>query len=229
MYQLECLSDISHSSAVPASFTFAVFCCAFWPLRCRTDLLLEWVPILCPELVKRSLERPLVSGFYRLVTLIFRETARAGYFDDPLLSPTNTFDEVIIRQRNSACCYRCFLSRLFFFFFPCCWCLCCRCCHRLLLLLIVNARCYRRCESTFTPLFTFFRLLEKQRGCCCLFCAPFVGAYVATNRLLIVLGTLKVLRFEAHDSSEPVVHPRLPSVFLQILDIWTIVDGCRFS
>lgn len=54
--------------------------------RCRPDLLLEWVPLLCPELVKRSLERPLVSGFYRLVTLVFRETARAGYFDPPSLS-----------------------------------------------------------------------------------------------------------------------------------------------
>ena len=54
--------------------------------RCRPDLLLEWVPLLCPELVKRSLERPLVSGFYRLVTLVFRETARAGYFDPPPLS-----------------------------------------------------------------------------------------------------------------------------------------------
>lgn len=54
--------------------------------RSRPDLLLEWVPLLCPELVKRSLERPLVSGFYRLVTLVFRETARAGYFDPPSLS-----------------------------------------------------------------------------------------------------------------------------------------------
>lgn len=51
--------------------------------RCRPDLLLEWVPLLCSELVARSLEFPLVSGFYRLVTLVFRETARAGYFNPP--------------------------------------------------------------------------------------------------------------------------------------------------
>lgn len=60
--------------------------------RCRPDLLLEWAPLLCPELVERSLERPLVSGFYRLITLVFRETARAGYFDPdpPLLSASSS-------------------------------------------------------------------------------------------------------------------------------------------
>lgn len=55
---------------------------AFHPtVRCRPDLLLEWTPLLCPELVERCLERPLVSGFYRLITLVFRVTARARYFD----------------------------------------------------------------------------------------------------------------------------------------------------
>lgn len=51
------------------------------PVRCRPDLLLEWTPLLCPELVERCLERPLVSGLYRLITLVFRVTARAKYFD----------------------------------------------------------------------------------------------------------------------------------------------------
>lgn len=33
--------------------------------------------------MERSLERPLVSGFYRLITLVFREASRTGYFDPP--------------------------------------------------------------------------------------------------------------------------------------------------
>eukprot|EP00903_Cladosiphon_okamuranus_P011333 g10683.t1 len=68
------------------------FCQDLLP-TCRPDLLLEWVPILCPELVRRSLERPLVSGFYRLVTLVFQETARARYFDDHPLNPASTSNE----------------------------------------------------------------------------------------------------------------------------------------
>eukprot|EP00752_Nemacystus_decipiens_P003549 g3275.t1 len=68
------------------------FCQDLLP-TCRADLLLEWVPILCPELVKRSLERPLVSGFYRLVTLVFRETTRARYFDEHPLPPEAASDE----------------------------------------------------------------------------------------------------------------------------------------
>ncbi|CAM9233124.1 unnamed protein product [Ectocarpus fasciculatus] len=71
------------------------FCQDLLP-TCRPDLLLEWVPILCPELVKRSLERPLVSGFYRLVTLVFRETARSGYFDDHTVSLEAPCDEAVL-------------------------------------------------------------------------------------------------------------------------------------
>lgn len=69
--------------------------------RCRPDLLQEWVPILCPELVKRSLERPLVSGFYRLVTLVFKETARTGYFDDGALQPPSAASHEVNMPRKS--------------------------------------------------------------------------------------------------------------------------------
>lgn len=89
-------------------------------LRCRPDLLLEWVPILCPELVKRSLERPLVSGFYRLVTLVFRETARARYFNDRPLQPAAAADEV-----NDGATLLLLVLLLLLLFFCCCCCCCC--------------------------------------------------------------------------------------------------------
>ncbi|CAM9437887.1 unnamed protein product, partial [Discosporangium mesarthrocarpum] len=56
------------------------FCQTLLPMCCPS-LLLEWLPVLCPEIVERSLERPLVSGFYRLVALLFRESSRADYFE----------------------------------------------------------------------------------------------------------------------------------------------------
>lgn len=68
--------------------------------RCRPDLLQEWVPILCPELVKRSLERPLVSGFYRLVTLVFKETAQTGYFDERAARPQIAVSDEVTKSRK---------------------------------------------------------------------------------------------------------------------------------
>lgn len=44
--------------------------------------------------MERSLERPLVSGFYRLVTLVFNETSKSGYFDPDPLPPSTTSDGV---------------------------------------------------------------------------------------------------------------------------------------
>lgn len=45
--------------------------------------------------MERSLERPLVSGFYRLITLVFREASRMGYFDPPPLRSNETATRVL--------------------------------------------------------------------------------------------------------------------------------------